>query len=73
MPRYWARWYEPATDAWEKARDVLTPYAGAESAKLAVAVLREKGFELAWPFFTIPKGMLDLPYPRTGGYAAGEG
>ena len=54
MPRYWARWYEPAPDAWDKARDVLTEYIGEDSAKTALAALRSKEFALEWPFFTIP-------------------
>lgn len=54
MPRYWARWYEPAPDAWEKVRETLTEFVGEDSAKTAVAALREREFKVEYPFFTIP-------------------
>lgn len=53
MPRYWARWYEPATDSWEKAREVLTKFCGDDSARMAIAALRHEGFEVEWPYFTL--------------------
>lgn len=53
MPRYWARWHEPAIDAWDKALEVLSEYCGEDSAKIAIAALREKEFEIEWPFFTL--------------------
>lgn len=54
MPRFWARWYEPAPDAWEKVREVLTEACGEDSAKVAIAALRKAEFEIEYPFFTIP-------------------
>lgn len=53
MARFWARWYEPAPDSWDKVREVLTEYCGEDSAKMAIAALRAKEFEIEWPFFTL--------------------
>ncbi len=53
MTRFWARWYEPAPDAWDKALEVLTEHCGEDSAKAAISALRQGEFEVEWPFFTL--------------------
>ena len=58
MPRYWARWYEPAQDPWEKALEVIDEKVGhgLDSPVLAaqvVAALKDAEFELTWPLFTL--------------------
>ena len=72
MPRFWARWYEPAPDSWEKACEVLTEFCGEDSAKMAVAALRENGFEVTWPFFTIPNHEHALHTWESGQALSGE-
>lgn len=55
MARFWARWYEPKVSSWEKARECLTEYCGEDSAKVAIASLRQEGFEIDWPFWDVPE------------------